>query len=660
MTMTLTETGDSATGGSIMINPCRYRERCVEPCPRLTINPADPPDLSNLSCMRLFRRRDAIVHLVPTAFVAVLCFVGSYHHFLAKGMEALNKTAIQEVTLHTQRLEREIAKFGMLPLAASMNRDVIDYLKGDRTAARDEAVTRILQSLNESAGASQTFVIDATGRVVASSNRGLSDSFIARDLSYRRYVQDAPAGRVEGYYGIGTTTNMPGYYLATAVEESGRRLGTIATKIEFDRLERYWLNGAQRQLVVIDGNGVIVLASRADWKYHVVGKLSAQQQRSFYDTKQYNRATIAPLVWQSITPSVGDRSLLRAGLPGQARDYLTVSAIPPSLSMLLMVLVDPADAQRLALAEAGLIAIAVVLVALGMYIVHEKRLASQEQRFAGEALQATYSRLKAQFEQRSAQLRVANDGLRQEVAERIESERRLRGYQDELLRTENLAVIGELSAGLAHEVNQPLAAMAALSENAERFLQRGDLDTVQFNLSRIGDLIARMATLTGRLRSFARRSDGEITAAPLAPSIESAVTLMSHRLKKDGIEVKSVAPEEPLWACCDNIRLEQVLVNLLSNAIEALADTEEPVIEIRSRLAGDKALIEVADNGTGLSETVKHRLFEPFFTTRKASGLGLGLAISANIINSFDGSLCAENRPQGGALFRITLKAHIA
>jgi two-component system C4-dicarboxylate transport sensor histidine kinase DctB len=656
---TMTEGGDSKTGGGFIVNPCRFRERCAGSCPLLTLDLADPSEMTDLSCIRSFRRRDAIVFLALTAVITVLCFAGAYRYFLARGMDDLNATAEQSLALHTKRLEQEITRFGVLPLAVSMNRDVIDYLKGDRSPARDKALTRILQSINASAGTSQTYVIDATGRAVASSNRGLADSFIGRDLSYRPYVQDARAGHVQGYYAVGTTTNTAGYYLASAVEEAGRRLGTVATKIELDRFERSWLGGAGRQVAVIDDNGVIVLSSRADWKYHVIGKLSAQQQHRIDDTQQYNRAALVPLIWRSITTPFEDRSLLKAGLPGQACDYLTVLAIVPSLSMRLMVLVDPTDVQRLALAEAGMVAIVAALIALGMYIIREKRLASQEQRLAGEALQATYRRLKARFERRSAQLRVANDGLKREVAERIESERRLRNYQDELLRTENLAVIGQLSAGLAHELNQPLAAMATLSENAVRFLQRGDVNTVQFNLSRICDLVTRMGTLTGRLRSFARRSDGEVTAVPLGPSIESAITLLGHRLKKDRVEVRTIAPQEPLRALCIAVRLEQVLVNLLSNAIEAMEGTASPWIEIRSGLAGDRAVIEVADNGIGLSETVQRKLFEPFFTTRKANGLGLGLAISANIISSFGGNLCAENGPQGGALFRITLKADI-
>ena len=246
--------------------------------------------------------------------------------------------------------------------------------------------------------------------------------------------------------------------------------------------------------------------------------------------------------------------------------------------------------------------------------------------------------------------------LRREIAEHIESKRKLRNYQDELIRTENLAVIGKMSAGLAHEINQPIAAMVTLSENALRFLQRGDRSTAEFNLSRIGELVARMGTLTGRLRSFARRPDGENTAVPLAPSIESAVTLLSHRLKKEQVERRVVAPSQPLLAFCEAVRLEQVFVNLVSNAIEAMETCETRAVEIRLYREGDRVVIEILDTGIGLSDTVQAKLFEPFFTTKKASGLGLGLAICSDIVASFGGSLTARNRPEGGALFRLMLR----
>ncbi|GAB6851431.1 sensor histidine kinase [Paraburkholderia kururiensis] len=661
MTTTVTiKRADDETGSDPPAD-CRYHRRCAGRCERLATEAGDPTELSGLSCIRSFRRRDAIIYLSLTFVVTVLCFVGAYRYFFDLGMASLEASTSRELPVYVQRLERETDRFDTLLLALSMNRDVAAYLKGDHSRERSDALDRMLRDLNESTGALQTYLVDTTLHVVASSMPDGPGSFVGRDISYRPYVQRAQPGRVVGYYAVGTTGNMAGYYLATAVnDDAGRRVGIVATKIGLDRLERDWLHGVERRVVALDENGVIVLSSRADWKNRLTHVITDAERRRFYETQQYNRADLRPLAWGSVTPPFGERPFLRAGLPGQERDYLAVTAQLPELSMRLVVLADPSDTQQLALAQAGFVAFAVAVVALFAHIVYERRLNTQEQRLAREALQAAHERLKARFEHRSAELRIANEDLRKEVAERIESERRLRSYQDELIRTENLAVIGQLSAGLAHEINQPLAAMSTLSENAVRFLQRGDTATAQFNLGRISELVTRMGTLTGRLRSFARRSSGEIVAMPLVPSIENAVALLAHRLEKEHVAVKIDAPPGPLLAFGETVRLEQVLVNLLSNAIEAMEASPVREIVIRAYRTygdGEHAFIEVLDNGIGLSDAVQARLFEPFFTTKKTSGLGLGLAISADIATSFGGSLTCENRPQGGALFRLTLRA---
>lgn len=661
MTTTVTiKRADDETGSDPPAD-CRYHRRCAGRCERLATEAGDPAELSGLSCIRSFRRRDAIIYLSLTFVVTVLCFVGAYRYFFDLGMANLEASTSRELPVYVQRLERETDRFDTLLLALSMNRDVAAYLKGDHSRERSDALDRMLRDLNDSTGALQTYLVDTTLHVVASSMPAGPGSFVGRDISYRPYVQRAQPGRVVGYYAVGTTGNMAGYYLATAVnDDAGRRVGIVATKIGLDRLERDWLHGVERRVVALDENGVIVLSSRADWKDRLTHVITDAERRRFYETQQYNRADLRPLAWGSVTPPFGERPFLRAGLPGQERDYLAVTAQLPELSMRLVVLADPSDTQQLALAQAGFVAFAVAVVALFAHIVYERRLNTQEQQLAREALQAAHERLKARFEHRSAELRIANEDLRKEVAERIESERRLRSYQDELIRTENLAVIGQLSAGLAHEINQPLAAMSTLSENAVRFLQRGDTATAQFNLGRISELVTRMGTLTGRLRSFARRSSGEIVAMPLVPSIENAVALLAHRLEKEHVAVKIDAPPGPLLAFGETVRLEQVLVNLLSNAIEAMEASPVREIVIRAYRTygdGEHAFIEVLDNGIGLSDAVQARLFEPFFTTKKTSGLGLGLAISADIATSFGGSLTCENRPQGGALFRLTLRA---
>ena len=287
---------------------------------------------------------------------------------------------------------------------------------------------------------------------------------------------------------------------------------------------------------------------------------------------------------------------------------------------------------------------------------NRRRLVIREPLSGRDALQLAHNQVKRRLEECTLQLRLTKEELRREAGERAKAVSQMQSFQDELIRTENLAVIGQLSAGLAHEINQPLAALSMQSENALRFLELNDTSTVRHNLERISDLLRRLGVLSGRLRSFARRTDGELDPVDLMQSVDSAIALLGHRLSKERLKLVIHRPDQPIKALGNAVRLEQVLVNLISNAMDALLGNGEPWIEILTGVDGDQAFIDVIDNGPGLSSTVMARLFEPFFTTKKTSSLGLGLAISQNIISRFGGVLSASNEASGGARFRVSLR----
>jgi len=275
---------------------------------------------------------------------------------------------------------------------------------------------------------------------------------------------------------------------------------------------------------------------------------------------------------------------------------------------------------------------------------------------ARAALEDAKEELEAKVEARNAELHAINRSLQTEIVERTQAVRQLQSMQQEMIRTENLAVIGQLSAGIAHELNQPLAALGTLSENAIRFLDRGDGETVRFNLDRITHLVARMGVLTGRLRSFARRSGDEIETVDVALSVDNALAILGHRVDREAIHVEISAPAQAIQAKANAIRVEQILMNLIGNALDATETADRPWVSISWAEENARAVIRVADNGTGLSPEVENRIFEPFFTTKKnGGGLGLGLAISADIARSFGGALTAGNRAAGGAVFSLEL-----
>lgn len=611
-----------------------------------------PPDLKHAMSRR---NRDFYLYLLLSLVIALGTGAVAYGYTAWSGLRLLRQSGERALNRHADKLEREIGKFGLLPLTASLNGEIGDFLTEHPTAARTHRINAYLKTLNDSVGSLQTFLVNARGDIVASSNWTRADTFVGRNISYRPYVQAAQPGRITSYYGVGTTDDRPGYYLATAVERDDTRLGVVAIKVGLEQLEHLWL-GNEQPVLLSDANGVVVLSSMPQWKYHVLGAMDRQSRQQVNASQQYNGHPLHPLQWRWLRGIGDEDGLVQIHDRGAWRTYLAVTRRLPALSMRFTVLSDPHEVYRLAIARA---VAAAVLAAFAMAVLHalnQWRLSISERLSAQAALQAAHAQLETLVEQRSAELRAANAGLHREIAERIQAARQLENVQQELIRTENLAVIGQLSAGLAHEINQPLAALGTLSANAVRFLDRNDLETVRFNLGRITELVARMGVLTGQLRSFARRSSGELGDVAVAASIDSAAALLGHRLRGEPpVRLVQHPPAVPLRARCDAIRLEQVLVNLISNAIDATADTATPQIEVRWYAHEGRVRIEVSDNGPGLSDEVRQRLFEPFFTTKTHSGLGLGLAISADIVKGFGGSLHAVNAAAGGAVFTLDL-----
>jgi len=287
---------------------------------------------------------------------------------------------------------------------------------------------------------------------------------------------------------------------------------------------------------------------------------------------------------------------------------------------------------------------------------NERRRHLRDRLAAREALQQAHDDLERKVFERTADLSAANRRLQDEVVERVRAEHTLREAQDELIQAGKLAVIGQLSTGIAHELNQPLSALRTLSSNATRFLDRGDQATARSNLERIAQLTDRMGQITSQLKAFARKSSGLPRAVDVRLAVSHAVALLEQRLLTMGARVDTVFPDGPLHALCDANRLEQVMINLIGNALDAMPDQPNPLVEVRGEALPGVVRLAIRDHGAGLSGQAQARLFEPFFTTKEAGiGLGLGLAISAGIVADFGGTLSGANHPEGGAVFTLDL-----
>ncbi|MET0542820.1 MAG: ATP-binding protein, partial [Variovorax sp.] len=254
-----------------------------------------------------------------------------------------------------------------------------------------------------------------------------------------------------------------------------------------------------------------------------------------------------------------------------------------------------------------------------------------------------------------AALQAAHDSLESTVIARTAQ---LRAAQDELVHTGKMAALGQMSAGLAHELNQPLTAMRALSESAAILLDKNSLDDVRGNLRRIRGMVDRLARLTSQLKTFAHRSELPAVPLVLADCIDDAQAMMADALMDQGIAVEVDLVPATLRVMADEAALGSVLVNLMRNAIDAMHKAPRRTLRLQARAQGGRVLLEVSDTGPGIRPDILAHLFEPFVTSKPAgAGLGLGLVISAQLVRAMGGTLRAANLDAGGACFAIDLPA---
>ena len=586
------------------------------------------------------------------------------HRFAQQlGLAELQTTGLHRLDLYTASLEREIGKYAFLPGTLGLERDVLALLGQADDGKLAHQVNAYLEQLNERAGTLAIYVINTAGTVVAASNWRRADSFIGEDLSFRPYFREAMAGGSGRFFGIGTTRGQPGYYLASTLSDESRTLGVAVIKVSLEQLEKSW-STVEAPAMVTDENGVVILGSVADWKFTTLRPLDEATRSAFDQTQQYNRRALKPLGMTEIAEfEHGARlvSIARDGpeivavYPVTGR-FLAQSRPLPGAPWTLTVFshleqVDEIAQSRAMVAVVG----AAFLFMLGLML-DERRHRLKDRLAAREALQRAHDELERKVDERTADLSAANQLLQDEVAERIRAERTLRAAQDELVQAGKLAVIGQLSTGIAHELNQPLAALRTLSGNGVRFLERGDVATTRANLERIAQLVDRMGLITSQLRTFARKSSGQLQPVALCHALDNALALLEPRLRQADAEIVRHCPLPEPWARCDANRLEQVLVNLIGNALDAMDGQPAPRIELDCAGSDGQARLSVRDHGPGLAEEALAHLFEAFFTTKAAGvGLGLGLTISAGIVRDFGGTLSGANHPDGGAVFTLQI-----
>jgi two-component system sensor histidine kinase AauS len=601
-----------------------------------------------------------IRHLfVPPLIILLMIALGyvTYLYSEKNAIKALGENGQRQLELHARTVESEINKYNYLPSVLELESNVSDLLNTPSAELRSK-VNDYLEGLTRRSRSRAIYVLDTTGRVLATSNWRDADSYLGEDLSFRAYYQDAIRGLPGRFYGIGSTTGEPGYYLAHGLEEKGKIIGVAVIKVRLEALEERWQR-ARLEAFVSDENGIIILSSDPARRLKSVRPLTAEIKERLARSLQYYwwpLNELVPLERESIADGV--EKLTFPANTSVDHEHTVVSYLAQTRELAdtpwhLTLLTPLEDLRREAANQGMLVAVACALVAFLLIAWNERRKVISTRLAAREALEQANNELERRITDRTADLRASNERLKGQIRERRQAEETLRQAQDELIQAGKLAAIGQMSTSIAHELNQPLAALRTLSGNTVRFLERGALDTASANLRTINDLVDRMGRITASLRAFARRGEDKGQAS-LGKAVEAALQLLAARLDNGSLALHQQIDDVEL--AIDQTRLEQILVNLIGNALDAMSAQPMPILWLEGDMLDGRYRLRVRDNGHGIDAEARKHLFEPFFTTKPGEqGLGLGLTLSASLAAAAGGTLNAEDPAEGGTMFVLVL-----
>ncbi|MGZ3216986.1 sensor histidine kinase [Paracoccus sp. T5] len=547
-------------------------------------------------------------------------------------------------------LRGELARHERLPDLMARAPVLSAALQEDATRTDVAAANLYLRYVTRLMGLSDAYVMTRDGTTVAASNFDRDFSFIGQNFEYRPYFRDALAGGQGRFFALGTTSGKRGYYFGAPVRDRGRILGVLALKVDVDTIEDSW-RAAEYEMIVTDSEGIVFLASRRDWQFRSLAPLTPGARARVAATRRYDDE---PLEMLPLQPSgaVGDHQMLRLEMDGARREFVAVSETMPEAGWTVQVLLDTAPARRQALiaSVAGLLIVGAVLAGLMAWMQRRARL---RERLSIQA--EAQAQLEGRVAARTAELAQLNARLGAEVTERRATEAELRRTQRHLVQSAKLAALGQMSAALSHELNQPLGAVRNFAANALTYIDRDRVPDARQNITRILSLADRMNETGRTLRNFARKPNAQLSDVDLHDVLRDALEVIAWRIGKRELALKIELPPGPLMVRAGPVRFQQVIVNLLSNALDALEGRPDAQIRITAEATPDRVVLTVADNGPGIPEGLDERIFDPFFSTKGVgSGLGLGLSISFNIVKDFGGELRLLRQP-GGACFQIDL-----
>ncbi|MBB4242201.1 sensor histidine kinase [Rhizobium tropici] len=588
-------------------------------------------------------RRVWLVFAFLSAAVIAAGLYGANFYGRLSAIETLQRQGHTDANLKVALLRAVLERPRALPLLLADDQQVRDAL-AEKHIDDVVALDRKLESLVSGTSASVLYVTGKDGVAMASSNWREPLSFVGNDYSFRNYFRKAMETGTAEHYALGTVSNRPGLYISRRVGDVGSALGVVVVKMEFDQLEADW-SETGRPAYVADERGVVLITSLPSWRFMTTAPLAREEADAIRKSLQFGAAPLSPLPVSHPEEVGPDATIVRAILPGSsAAEYLQLTVAVPSTPWQLGYLIPTDQAIASSVRETRFLALTVLLpiLAFAAFLLRRRDVSAMQiavSRIAREELERRVL-------ERTEDLSQARDRLEEEIADHRATEAKLQGVQQDLVQANRLAILGQVAAGVAHEINQPVATIRAYAENANVFLDRRQTEPVKENLSAIAALTERIGTITEELKAFARKGRTAPEPVDLGSVIEGAVVLLRSRFAGRLDALKIELPPTGLGVVGTRIRLEQVLINLFQNALEALEGRDEAKVEVSVRETSEEVEIVVSDNGPGIPAAILDSLFTPF-NTSKEKGLGLGLVISKDIVVDYGGRIDVESNGNG-------------
>ncbi|GDY26809.1 ATPase [Agarivorans sp. Toyoura001] len=546
----------------------------------------------------------------------------------------------------SQRLQRsiqhELDRFRNFPKVLAIQQQLIEPLSLNLSSQRRQALNLYLQQVNQLQGSDVTYLLDPSGTTLASSNWQSARSFVGSSYSYRPYFQTAILGKYGQYFALGSRSGVRGYYFSAPVMLKQRVIGVLVVKVALNIIDKSWRD-PNFEYLLTDKHGVVFYASQTHWLYNSIKPLPESLRQQLINSRQYGDNKLP-----NMAENLHESSINLPDYSGQQIDYNSITRVLPTAGWRLYALSE--DRGYSSDIGEALFLSSLFYLGLVLLYLYWRQLQARRQ------LQTEINQeLETRVQLRTAELTSSNRQLQQAIDDYQRTASTLKKTEDELVQTAKLATLGELSAGINHELNQPLTAMQSYAENALRFQEKQQHQQVTNNLQDILKLTLMMSKMIAKFKIFSRKSQGQTSAVSSAVSINAALSILANRIVSNQIKIE-FSGQNQQWVKADAIQLEQVLINLINNAIDALENIQQARLGIRQYQEDDWQCIAIWDNGPMLNHEQLKRIFEPFFTTKK-QGLGLGMAISKRLIESFDGELSVRNLPGIGPEFVVRLRA---